>query len=1332
VSRIAWHRPARIAPPGLPELQVTIPLPQQAQQQTGASGWLTMAMPLLSSGSIAAYLFTEHNRDLSFVAVGIITVSLITAGAMRYQSGSVGRRGKEGRRLRYLAHLADVRTEARELATAQRAAAAWQWPSPLGLWAIADERRRVWERRPDDEDFLILRVGIGSGPLASPLELQVRNDPTVEYDRELLDAARQLADSFATIGGQPAIVDLRRAGVVSIVGDTERARALCRALLCQVAVLHAPDDVAVAVAAGKAADEWRWATWLPHASESAPEDAGSSQVLVAEEFDDLADVLEREVTRAEQARATRPSISRAGRVPRDGRHLVFVIDGFHAGSPWAQESLGRRLVELAGPESGITVIALSVSQAEEPSRVGARLRLDEDGTVALEARRPALINQVTTSAADLPSASLCEAAARAVAPLTLAGERRRVLSRAVPLSELLGVADIAEFDPARDWLSAGDEGVLRSGIGLTDDGVPVVLDLKEAARGGMGPHGLVVGATGSGKSELLRTLLTGLTVRHSPELLSLVLVDFKGGATFAPMANLPHVAGLITNLADDLALIDRVRDALTGEQQRRQRLMRSAGNVDSISEYQIRQAAGELGEDGQPLEPLPYLLVVVDEFGELLSARSDFINLFVQIGRVGRSLGIHLLLASQRLEEGRLRGLESHLSYRIGLRTFSAAESRAVLGTPDAYYLPQLPGAAYLKVGESVYERLRVAYVSAPEPDDDLPARPAGGELEVLGLRSAPRVASSPAPVRPAGARRATQMQVVVSRLEEVGQPVHQVWLPPLPPDVPLGLLMDFIEENAERGLQAVDWSPLGTLSFPVGVVDLPLTQDQRPLMLDLAREHPHVVLVGAPQSGKSIFLRTVMLSAMLTHTPLELQFSCLDYGGGALHAFRGAPHVSAVAVRGEEELARRTLSETLRLIERREVLFRSLGITSVTEFRQRRDAGTLPEPDLAADACLIIDNWRGLRTEVPEADEAALEITARGPGVGVHLLLTASRWGDIRMNLRDAISARLELKLNDPAESEVNRQAAKLIPAGLPGRGLAKPAHQFQTLLPRLDEQATTDGLGEAQEKVLAAIGAAWHGPVARPVRLLPLAVSAAELPPDATDGPGAVIAIGQRELEPVSIDLEGSEPHCFVVGDGGAGKTTFLRTWMRGLAASYAPEEVRFSVVDYRRGLGDAVAEPYIGAYAGDATTAQAYAEQLAQVLASRVPPAGISSRELQDRAWWTGPELYLVVDDYDLAEGTSSPLKPLFDYLPSAREIGFHVVVARRSGGIARVIMSDPVVSRIRELGAVSLLLSADPREGAIVDGIRGSVFPPGRGVLVRRRAGSEIVQILQTDD
>ncbi len=245
-------------------------------------------------------------------------------------------------------------------------------------------------------------------------------------------------------------------------------------------------------------------------------------------------------------------------------------------------------------------------------------------------------------------------------------------------------------------------------IGVSEHGEPVALDIKEAARNGMGPHGLCVGATGSGKSEFLRTLTLGMIATHSPDVLNLVLVDFKGGATFLGLERARHVSAIITNLSDEAHLVNRMHDALAGEMNRRQELLRAAGNFANTDDYERARS------EGAQLPTLPALFIVVDEFSELLSQHPDFAELFVAIGRLGRSLGMHLLLASQRLDEGRLRGLETHLSYRICLKTFSASESRAVLGVPDAYHLPSAPGAAYLKTASGELVRFQTAFVSGP------------------------------------------------------------------------------------------------------------------------------------------------------------------------------------------------------------------------------------------------------------------------------------------------------------------------------------------------------------------------------------------------------------------------------------------------------------------------------------------------------------------------------------------------------------------------------------------------------------------------------------------
>ena len=1346
MSRIAWHRPARMPIPQPPADRLVIAAPPQAEQQSGAGNWLTMLLPMLSSFSIAAYMMVYRQTVLIVVAIGIVTLSVGGTMAMRWQTKKAARETKDRQRARYLEHLTEVRAYARELAAAQRDTTVRQWPAPGRLWAIAERRRRVWERRPTDADFLLLRLGLGRAPLSAPLQLNMRTDPSVEYDAELAAMARRVVETCGTVTGQPAVVDLGRTGVLSIVGEPADTRALARALALQLGVLHAPDDVALLVDTGGADADWQWATWLPHTRD--PEAYGEAGAcLVASGYEGLADAVERELVQAENRRAERRNRMGADRERRTGRRLVVLIDGFHPDSPWARSGPARRLLELCGPESGVTVIALVRETAHEPGRVDVRARVDADGALELEAADPALVIPVLDPVVDRAPVELCDTAARQVSPLLLTERpEEAVLARTVSLTELLGTSgNLEELDPRGHWVRPQDENVLCAPVGVCADGTPLVLDLKEAARGGMGPHGLIVGATGSGKSELLRTLLTGLTTMHSPDLLSMVLIDFKGGATFAGMTGLPHVAGLITNLADDLGLVDRVRDALVGEQQRRQTLLRDAGNVDSVAEYQARQAAGGLDVHGRPLEPLPYLLVIVDEFGELLSLRPDFINLFVQIGRVGRSLGIHLLLATQRLEEGRLRGLESHLSYRICLRTFSAGESRTVLGTTDAYRLPQLPGSAYLKVAESVYERFRVAHISAPyQPAVALDQDPAE-RLETIELRlrergdgDPPEDGLEPGEPRPASVPLPgggpTQMQVVVERLRGFGQSAHQVWLAPLPAAIPLDAVLGPLSVEDELGLQAAAWPLRGSLRFPVGVIDLPLRQEQQPLVLDFSQTDPHLLLVGAPQSGKSTFLRTLMLSGLLTHSPRELQFSCVDYGGGGLHALAAAPHVSGVAVRGETERAGRVLLEARRLIDEREKLFRERGIASAADFRRLREQGALdggPDSATSADFIVVIDNWGGLRGELPDVELLALDLAVRGPGVGVHLVLSANRWGDVRMNLRDAVGARLELRLNDAAESEISRKAAKLLPTGIPGRGISPPGLHYQALLARMDGQDSVAGLREAQDEVLAKLASCWRGAAAAPIKQLPELIRRAEVADEA--GPGALIGIGERSMQPVRLDLAQTDQHCLVIGDSGSGKSTFLRTWMLGLAARNEPTALRFLVVDYRRALTDAAPEAYIGGYAGDAGAAAEHANRLAATFARRLPPANLSPRQLKERSWWQGPEIYLVVDDQDMVSaGQNGPLAPLLEYVAHSREIGFHIVAARRSSGFSRAMTSDPLVSRAYETGAAGMVLSADPREGPLLGNARGQERQPGRGLLTRRRQQPEVVQILVPDE
>ena len=604
----------------------------------------------------------------------------------------------------------------------------------------------------------------------------------------------------------------------------------------------------------------------------------------------------------------------------------------------------------------------------------------------------------------------------------------------------------------------------------------------------MGPHGLVIGATGSGKSELLRTLVLGLALTHSSETLNFVLVDFKGGATFASLDVLPHTSAIITNLEDELILVDRMKDAIQGEMVRRQEALRAAGNYASLRDYERAR------EQGAALEPMPSLFIVVDEFSELLSAKPDFIDLFVMIGRLGRSLGVHLLLASQRLEEGKLRGLDTHLSYRVGLRTFSAMESRVVLGVPDAYELPSAPGNGYLKEGTEGLVRFKAAYVSGAYTT--LGARPASTgrarAAQVLPYQIgylAPREELAPADPRagrgrrPTGPRRSSWTSSSTGS-QGAGTPARKVWLPPLDTPPTLDELLPPLKET-ELGLRPVDWDTAPALAAPIGLIDRPFDQRRDPHWVNLASSH--FVVVGRPQSGKSTVLRTLIAGMALTHTPEQVQFYCLDFGGGTLTGLADLPHVGSVATRLEPERLRRTVAEINVMLAEREQLFTQHRIDSMASYRRLAAAGTVPR-DGFGDVFLVVDGWGTVRADHEALEAAITQIAARGLGYGVHVVLSIQRWMEMRPALRDLISNRLELRLGDPSESEFDRRIAADVPEGKPG-----PRHQPRTSCTSCrrcrastaPSRSTTSSTASASSS--PASRDAWSGPRAPPVRLLP-----------------------------------------------------------------------------------------------------------------------------------------------------------------------------------------------------------------------------------------------------
>jgi DNA segregation ATPase FtsK/SpoIIIE, S-DNA-T family len=1322
-------RGPRLDEPELPTGQIVLQPPPQIQQHEGASGVLMNAIPMLGSLGSIVLVATMGSRTggrsyiaagmFLFATLGFIIVQLDRQRKQRAQQVT-------GSRTEYLRYLANVREVAREAAAQQRRALTWHHPEPSALPSLAEERSRVWEHGSADPNFLHVRYGVCAQPLSLEL-VPPESAPIDQVDPAAASALHRLLVVHRLQPDLPASIDLRAFDRIELCGPEDPARALARAMICSAAAFHAPEHLVIAVLSTEHnLAHWDWLKWLPHTHSAQQSDAVGPSRMVTTSLDDLAALLPPDL-------ADRPRFGAEERPASP--HILLVTDA-------VQLPPGNHVVPPDGLH-GVTVLDLPTRWDELEDPTGLRLELGTDpeqhrsgqGKVPVTALR--VREEPIRALADQCDPATAEAFARRIAPLhtvtagpteTSSGE----ITGPTDLLDLLGLGDVHSFEPTAAWRHRPARDRLRVPIGVGEGGATVHLDIKESAQQGMGPHGLVIGATGSGKSELLRTLVLGLAMTHSPEHLNLVLVDFKGGATFAGMSEMPHVSALITNLAQELTLVDRMQDALSGEMVRRQELLRRAGNFASVRDYERARASGE------DLEPLPSLFIVVDEFSEMLSAKPEFIDLFVAIGRLGRSLGLHLLLASQRLEEGRLRGLESHLSYRIGLRTFSAGESRSVLGVPDAYELPPVPGLGYLKPDQSSLVRFKGAYVSGPPVGRVRVRRDEGGQVQgILPFTIAEvqsLVAPAPEPVEPEptpvrqGEQQESLLDLAVGQMAGHGPSAHRVWLPPLDAPDTLDQLMPDLVDDAELGLVSPHWRRLGGLVVPLGTVDRPREQRRDTMTVNLSGATGHVAVVGGPRSGKSTLLRTIVTSMALTTTPLESQFFVLDFGGGTFAPLARLPHVAGVGTRAEPDVVRRIVAEVQGVVDRREAYFRAHGIDSIETYRARRAEGLAD--DGWGDVFLVVDGWSTLRADFDDLEVELQQLSARGLTFGLHIVVGAARWADFRSAMRDIFGTRLELRLGDPTDSEIDRKVAALVPTGRPGRGLEQGRHHFLAALPRTDGITDPSTLGDGVEALVKRVAAAWRGPVGPKLRLLPERIDLDTVRAQAASAglPERLLLLGvnERELAPVGLDVD-QEPHLLVFGDGRSGKSALLRSYAHEIMRTRTADQAQIVVVDYRRSLLGEVPDEYLLNYLTSGAQATPVLKDLADYLETRIPGPDVTPEQLRGRSWWQGAEVFVLVDDYDLvATQQGSPVAPLQPLLAQARDVGLHLALARRSGGASRALY-EPVIQSLRDLAMPGLMLSGSPDEGPLLGNLKPAPASPGRGRLVSRDRGREVVQL-----
>ena len=1064
---------------------------------------------------------------------------------------------------------------------------------------VKNRRSRLWERSPEDEDFLEVRVGSGT----VPFYVRVQAPRADGYDKDpLIEAAQNLAEEFKTVDEASITLPLFESKVIGVVGSRENVLGALRVMLAQTAVRHSPDEVKIAAFyEEKEAREWEWLRWVPHTWD----DERSTRYLADRRSSahQLADEIFMHLYRRKSSQND---------YSKKSIHIPVYVVILSASHLIEEEPLWPVLLEDGEAVDAVTII-LSDRKEGLPMHCQLIVEVERDEGAYTIKKNGNIDRQPFKQ--DSMSKEQIEAMARYMAPIRLKRSSASDIPPVLPLFEMMGIERIGELDVKRRWQQNRYPDTLPVPIGVRAGNKKVNLNLHDKIeRQGHGPHGLIAGTTGSGKSEVIQSIVASLAAEFHPHDLAFMLIDYKGGGMSNTFLNLPHVVGTITNL--DNNLIERAKISLKAELVRRQKILNDAGNLQHIDEYYklLRQRSGE---------PLPHLVIIIDEFAQLKRDQPEFMDELISIAAIGRTLGVHLILATQKPAGVVDDKIWSNSRFRICLRVQSEGDSRDMLKIPNAAWINK-PGRGYFQVGsDEVFEELQFAWSGAPyieKQDTD-------GRIEIKEVRLNGRKEPMLTAARSAGIHREEdpkQLQVFIDRMAEIAEEegitrLQGPWLPPLPESLDLDEVMSTGDTGKERPCDEI----MAGLTAYAGLVDDLPNQCQKPLLLNM--EQGHWAIYGMPGLGKTTFIQTMLVSLANRYSPDEWHGYVIDMGR-MMRDFAGLPHVGGVMNAEEEDRIKRLFRYLTKLTANRKDLIADAGVKTIASYRRTMGIN-VPQIIIA------IDGYLNFRNSYPDENDMLEYLLREGGSLGMTFVITANRISDMFEKVRSNIANAVSFELADPADYYYAVGRPSRAPSQLPpGRGLVKgnvPPLEFQTALPAAghDEGARSSEL----RSLIQRLQTSWSGEPAPAIQPLPDKIHLSELIKwnkpypmlySSAKKDEVPVGLSTDDLSPFMVNLE-EGPHFIVASPMEGGKTSFLQSWMLSLACTASPDELEIYTVDTRYGssaLGRLQHLPHVKAHAGNE-------EELAPLLAGLHEKVLARTKDNADAA------LLLIIDDADL---------------------------------------------------------------------------------------------------
>lgn len=1196
--------------------------------------WLSVLLPSL--GTLAVFLIVTLVTQMSPMSL-MFTVPMMLFGllgtVLSYRGQSKKFTQTEGKlQEKYQRYISSCEEKLEAVAREQRDAALYVSPAPEQCLAMAQRvDRRLWERTATDRDFLSLRVGLGREPLSA--EVQTPKVGFVLDEGAFTRTPQQIAEKYQMVDGVPVLCDLKRAPSLGILGDRQSAIRAAHSLAIQAATHHGYDELKLVVLFPQGErEQWEWLRWLPHTYN----ETRSQRYLACTKYD-AAQILEHLGEELKHRAGSGTSGSWDKAAPALPHYIFLVADpSLLQGQPAADYLLKN------DPAMGVSCITLGRGLSDLPNAVMQILdALGEHSQLYLRERT----SEKRTFRMDQLSLDDCDTFARALAPVRLPErDSAQLLPTGVTYLQGYHVQRPDQLDIGDFWANSCNFKSMSVPIGVRANGENFYFDIHEKKHG---PHGLVAGTTGSGKSEMVQSWILSMATQFSPQDVAFVLVDFKGTGLILPFQNLPHLAGTISDLDRN---ISRNLIALRSELQRRKALFDSVG-VNKISDYL------KLYRTGKVQEPLPYLFVVIDEYAEFKTQFPDFTAEINSLFQTGRSLGVHIILLMQN-PSGVVSGAsESNVRFRWCLKVASTSASKEVLGSghDEAAYIVN-PGRAYVQVGsDEVFEPIQSFYSGAdyiPDRADQRDLGPSVSQVALSGARTTIR------PPKTAKHAKGTEIEAVVNYIRDYTKRhnvpnARPIWPGRMPGRIALPRLLEHIAPHKPGELLPV-----------IGLIDDPVLQTQRPLRLPLSTDG-HAAIIGAPGSGKTVLLQTLAASLCMEYSPDEVNLYLMDFGSQLMGMFRGFPQVAAVANSNEDDKVA-AIAQSLEIaLQKRKQRFSEIGVGSLKAYLSTTGE-KLPY------LVLLVDSFAPVFQLYPQLEDFFVKLGREGGNYGVYLVATGSSTNALGYKLSQSVKTFLALQQTEnSAYYSIVGKTDGLLPESIPGRGLVKEDRvlEFQTAIP---VDCADEGVYAAAIRALGQeLTRRWGERVDDGLNVMPDTVRLDSIQPK---NGGFVLGLDTGTLEPVEL----SDHHLLLSGLPRGGKTTLLRALVRQMQARDGARIVLFAAPTDYVSCGKTVE------YLADGEAADCFLEELRDILTARQA----EKRERPDAAF---PPVCLAVDGYKrfyeaISQQSVSRLKAL---ILMGAGLGVTLLAADDASALNMLIQYNEPLTKLLAKGPAAVL-------------------------------------------